>query len=76
MGNESIYISSLLERITKCHLFPRDNKICTKYPIHVMLDTGEKYRIAIDNHNIITGDKTSRYENNIFILKNNAVINW
>ncbi len=47
IGNESTGKSSLLENITKCQLFPRDNKLCTKCPIHVKLNTGDnKYLIS------------------------------
>ena len=40
IGNESTGKSSLLENITKCQIFPRDNKLCTKCPIHVKLNNG------------------------------------
>lgn len=41
IGDESTGKSSLLEGITKCKMFPRDNKMCTKFPIRVKLSTGE-----------------------------------
>lgn len=41
IGNESAGKSSLLENITKCQLFPRDSKQCTKCPIHVKLTQGD-----------------------------------
>ena len=37
IGEESSGKSSLLENITKCPIFPRDSKICTKIPIHLTL---------------------------------------
>jgi GTP-binding protein EngB required for normal cell division len=37
IGTESSGKSSLLERITKCQIFPRDGKLCTKCPIKVKL---------------------------------------
>lgn len=47
IGNESTGKSSLLENITKCQLFPRDSKLCTKCPIHVKLTNGEsKYNVS------------------------------
>jgi GTP-binding protein EngB required for normal cell division len=42
IGNESSGKSSLLENITKCQLFPRDSKICTKCPIFVKMKSGDK----------------------------------
>ena len=47
IGNESTGKSSLLENITKCQIFPRDSKICTKCPIHVIMSNGKaKYVIS------------------------------
>lgn len=37
IGEESSGKSSLLENITKCPIFPRDTKYCTKTPIHLTL---------------------------------------
>lgn len=62
IGTESSGKSSLLERITKCQLFPRDSKLCTKCPIKVKLSNGDpEYKISfpsgliqfIDNKNEI-----------------------
>lgn len=51
IGNESTGKSSLLENITKCQLFPRDSKLCTKCPIHIKLTHGSsKYSIKYDDH--------------------------
>lgn len=47
IGNESTGKSSLLENITKCQLFPRDSKLCTKCPIRVKLNNGQsKYVVS------------------------------
>ncbi len=47
IGNESTGKSSLLENITKCQLFPRDSKLCTRAPINVKLTNGpSKYTIS------------------------------
>lgn len=40
VGNESHGKSSILENITKCNLFPRDAKRCTKAPIYVEISSG------------------------------------
>ena len=40
VGDESAGKSSLLENITKCQLFPRDSKLCTKFPIHLKTSSG------------------------------------
>jgi GTP-binding protein EngB required for normal cell division len=48
IGTESTGKSSLLENITKCQLFPRDSKLCTKMPIHVKLNNGPgNYEISL-----------------------------
>ena len=53
IGTESSGKSSLLERITKCQLFPRDGKICTKCPIKVKLQNGKpSYSIQLPNDTI------------------------
>jgi GTPase SAR1 family protein len=38
IGAESAGKSSLLENITKCAIFPRNTKVCTKLPIHLKLE--------------------------------------
>ena len=54
IGTESSGKSSLLERITKCQLFPRDGKICTMCPIKVKLQNGtmciEKHSFSIHSY--------------------------
>src|SRR5271170_1650536 len=47
VGNESSGKSSLLENITKCQLFPRDSKICTKCPILVRMISGDNKSYTI-----------------------------
>lgn len=60
IGNESTGKSSLLENITKCQIFPKDSKVCTKCPVHVVLKTGEpKYEISYyapikSHHELVT----------------------
>ena len=47
IGRESAGKSSLLENITKCDIFPRDQKTCTKCPVLVKLSKGSsKYSIS------------------------------
>jgi GTP-binding protein EngB required for normal cell division len=58
IGTESSGKSSLLERITKCQLFPRDGKLCTKCPIKVRLENGKSsYSIQLP------GDKIQQIKN-------------
>ena len=53
IGTESSGKSSLLERITKCQLFPSDSKLCTKCPIKVKLQNGKpSYSIQLPNDTI------------------------
>ena len=50
IGNESTGKSSLLENITKCQLFPRHSSLCTKAPIHLILNNGDpKYVVKYIN---------------------------
>jgi GTP-binding protein EngB required for normal cell division len=54
IGSESSGKSSLLENITKCPVFPRNAKICTKQPIHLKLspaldDSDISYTYNYDN---------------------------
>jgi GTPase SAR1 family protein len=58
IGTESSGKSSLLERITKCQLFPSDSKLCTKCPIKVKLENGKpSYSIQLP------GDTIQQLEN-------------
>lgn len=57
VGNESSGKSSLLENITKCQLFPRDSKICTKCPILVKMRPGHKNEYSV-SYNIEGMKKT------------------
>ena len=53
IGTESSGKSSLLERITKCQLFPSDSKLCTKCPIKVKLQNGTAlYSIQLPGNTI------------------------
>jgi GTP-binding protein EngB required for normal cell division len=42
IGGESAGKSSVLENITKCHIFPRDAKTCTKCPVKVLLNNSKE----------------------------------
>lgn len=67
IGNESTGKSSLLENITKCQLFPRDNKLCTKCPVHIKLSNGAKnYSVT---YTIDDEEKTTVLENKVDIYK-------
>jgi hypothetical protein len=53
IGMESSGKISLLERITKCQIFPHDNKIYTKCPIKVKIKNGKpSYSIQLPNREI------------------------
>jgi hypothetical protein len=62
IGNESAGKSSLLENITKCEIFPKSGKLCTKCPIHIKMSNGEnsysityrKKKTIVDKNNIFT----------------------
>jgi GTP-binding protein EngB required for normal cell division len=58
VGNESTGKSSLLENITKCQLFPRDSKLCTKCPVHVKIKNG-KSNYSISYYEPLTNTKAS-----------------
>jgi GTP-binding protein EngB required for normal cell division len=58
VGNESTGKSSLLENITKCQLFPRDSKLCTKCPIHVKIKNG-KSNYSISYYELLNDTKIS-----------------
>jgi GTP-binding protein EngB required for normal cell division len=62
VGNESSGKSSLLENITKCQLFPRDSKICTKCPILVKMRPGRKNEYSV-SYNIDNVKKTIKLTN-------------
>lgn len=64
IGNESTGKSSLLENITKCQIFPRDNKICTKCPIKVRLTNSAKcaYSIEYKDSKITINNKEEIYK--------------
>ena len=59
IGSESSGKSSLLENITKCPVFPRNAKICTKQPIHLKLrpsktDEDKNYSYEYDGVTYVT----------------------
>lgn len=64
IGSESCGKSSILENLTKCPVFPRDSKICTKQPIRLRLIKAEslnKVYYAVeydDNVTFVTQTKT------------------
>lgn len=68
IGNESTGKSSLLENITKCKLFPRNYKLCTKCPVYIKLQNGKRnYSIMYLNDNnekktILIEDKKDIYK--------------
>jgi GTP-binding protein EngB required for normal cell division len=72
IGCESTGKSSLLENITKCQIFPRDSKICTKCPIKVKLTNSinNQYSIEYNNKNIILNKKEDIYTNICNIMHN------
>lgn len=64
IGNESTGKSSLLENITKCQLFPRDSKLCTKCPVHVKLTHGSsKYIVSLPDTTKTNTNKVIKIEN-------------
>ena len=54
IGTESCGKSSLLENITKCELFPKNSKMCTMTPIHIILskNNNTNYYIKYTLNNI------------------------
>jgi GTP-binding protein EngB required for normal cell division len=53
IGNESTGKSSVLERIIKCQLFPKHNKLCTKTPLRLVIENGpSKYTVSYNNEAI------------------------
>ena len=68
IGTENSGKSSLLENITKCQVFPRDSKICTRCPIHLKLggldDGYTKGSYTVEYKGIVTKiqDKQKIYE--------------
>ena len=43
IGDESTGKSSLIENLTRCQIFPRSNKFCTKMPVHLKLANHKNY---------------------------------
>jgi len=86
IGTESSGKSSLLERITKCQLFPRDGKLCTKCPIKVKLQNGKSsYSVQLPDNQVqkLENKKdiypiVQKYMNSLpndFISENEIIIN-
>jgi len=76
IGNESTGKSSLLENITKCQIFPKDSKICTKCPIKLIINENSKSRskdspceIIQENNPVKYVKKEEIYENLCNIMK-------
>jgi GTP-binding protein EngB required for normal cell division len=59
-GDENVGKSSLLENITKCPIFPRDNRFCTKCPTHIKMVQGdsEQYYVEFDGNITYIKDKS------------------
>lgn len=76
IGNESTGKSSLLENITKCQLFPRHHKLCTKAPIHLILNNGApKYVIKYINPEQNINIDTELLEKKEIFIKVNEIMN-
>jgi GTP-binding protein EngB required for normal cell division len=62
VGGESSGKSSVLENITKCRLFPRNISMCTKCPIHVIINDGSgKLSVTILGKKIICKNDAEIY---------------
>jgi len=48
VGATSSGKSSLLENITKCHLFPRNKNLCTKCPVRIILNESKEETCIIE----------------------------
>lgn len=58
VGDESVGKSSLIERITKFPVFPKNSSMCTRCPIRVTMAKGPKlYKVSIDGEDIIIDEK-------------------
>jgi hypothetical protein len=70
IGGESSGKSSLLENITKCKLFPRDMKMCTKCPIHLILNGNKQYfSVSIEGIEYKYNDNNEVYEKILSYMK-------
>eukprot|EP00667_Euglena_gracilis_P006416 EG_transcript_6469 len=49
VGSESAGKSSLIENVTKCAVFPRDQDICTKMPVCLEMKTSETSAIEVEH---------------------------
>lgn len=53
LGPEGAGKSSTLERIIKCQLFPKNDQLCTKCPIRLVIENGpSKYSVSYNNPTI------------------------
>jgi hypothetical protein len=74
IGTESSGKSSLIERITKCKIFPRDNKLCTKCPIKINLENSNSKK-PFEDLSILSPNECKAYSiqlpgNKVQILEN------
>jgi GTP-binding protein EngB required for normal cell division len=60
-GDENVGKSSLLENITKCPIFPRNNTFCTRCPTHIKMEYNsfEQYYVEFDGEKTIIQNKES-----------------
>ena len=60
-GDENVGKSSLLENITKCPIFPRNNTFCTRCPTHIKMEYNsfEQYYVEFDGEKTIIKNKES-----------------
>jgi hypothetical protein len=72
IGAESSGKSCLLENIIKCPIFPRNQSICTKQPIHVKLKTA----LSINDiyYKITWQNKTEIIEKNLIVSKIESIM--
>ena len=76
IGTESSGKSSLIERITKCQIFPRDSNLCTKCPIKIKLEnTNSNSKKPFEDLSVLSPNKCKAYSiqlpgNQVQILEN------
>ncbi|ARF10781.1 dynamin-like protein [Hokovirus HKV1] len=70
VGNESTGKSSLFEKILKCPIFPKNNIICTKSPIRLILKDGPNKYVIKHKNNIIELNNKQEILDNIIIINN------
>ena len=64
IGMENVGKSSLIERLTKCRIFPKDHKFCTRCPVKLQLHNAIRnmYRVTYRDQVINVTDCTKIYE--------------